>query len=60
MSKVLSFLREVKVELGKVTWPKKDDLIGSVIIVCLLSLCFAVVLGFMDSVFSAAIRWLIR
>jgi preprotein translocase subunit SecE len=60
MTKVLSFLREVKTELGKVTWPKKDDLIGSVIIVCLLSLCFAVVLGIMDSVFSVAVRWLIR
>ena len=60
MAKVLSFLREVKTELGKVTWPKKDDLIGSVIIVCLLSLCFAVVLGIMDSVFSVAVRWLIR
>jgi len=60
MSKVLSFLREVKVELSKVTWPKRDDLVGSVIIVCFLSLCFAGILGAMDSVFSSLIRWFIR
>jgi preprotein translocase subunit SecE len=60
MSKVFTFIREVKAELDKVTWPKKDDLIGSVVIVCVLALAFAVIIGAMDSVISAAIRWMIR
>ena len=59
MNKAFSFLREVRFELGKVTWPKKDELIGSVIIVCLLSICFAIVLGSMDAVFHAFVRWII-
>jgi len=60
MNKILSFLKEVKAELGKITWPKRDDLVGSVVIVCILSLCFAVILGIMDSSFSALVKWMIH
>ena len=60
MNKLLSFLKEVRAELVKITWPKRDDMIGSVVIVCILSLFFAVVLGAMDSTFSAMVRWLIH
>jgi preprotein translocase SecE subunit len=60
MSKMFTFLREVKAELEKVTWSKREDLIGSVIIVCILAVAFAAVIGVMDSVVSTAIRWLIR
>ncbi len=60
MNKLFSFLSEVKIELGKVTWPKREDLIGAVIIVCLLALFFAVILGVMDSGFSMLIKWIIR
>lgn len=60
MSKIFSFFREVKSELEKVTWPKKEDLIGSVMIVCFLAVVFAVIIGFMDSVVHAFIKWMIR
>jgi len=59
MNKALSFLREVRFELGKVTWPKKNEMIGSVVIVCLYSVFFAIVLGSMDAVFHAFVRWII-
>jgi preprotein translocase subunit SecE len=60
MSKMVSFLREVRAELGKVTWPKRDDLVGAVIIVCLLSIAFAIVIGLMDVVVSKFVQWMIR
>ncbi len=60
MSKIFGFFREVKMELVKVTWPKREDLVGSVIIVCFLALIFAVIIGFMDSAVSTFIRWFIR
>ena len=60
MSKIFSFFREVKAELEKVTWPKREDLVGSVVIVCILAVAFAAVIGVMDSVISTTIRWLIR
>lgn len=60
MNKVFMFLREVRAELEKVTWPSKDDLIGSLIIVSILSLFFAAVLGAMDAGITKLIQWLIR
>lgn len=56
MSKILSFLTEVRVELGKITWPKRDEFLGSTIIVCILIAFFALILGGMDSAFSLLLK----
>ena len=60
MSKVVTFLLEVKNELEKVTWVSWDDLVGAVTIVCLLSVFFAVIIGLMDSTVTSFIQWMIR
>ena len=60
MSKIISFLQEVRAELTKVTWPKQEDLVGAVIVVCFLAVVFAVIIGAMDATISFGIRWLIR
>ncbi len=59
MSKLMSFASEVRVEFSKMIWPSKDELIGSVVVVCFLILFFAVVLGAMDGFFGYAIRSLL-
>ena len=59
MNQSLTYFYEVLVELKKVTWPKREDLIGSAIIVIIFVLCFAVILGAMDSVFSLLAKKLI-
>lgn len=48
MSKVVLFLKEVKIELLKVTWPKKDELIGSTSVVLILSVILSIFVGFAD------------
>lgn len=60
MNKIVSFLQEVKAELKKVTWPSRDELVGSTIIVCILVLFCALVLGGMDAAFSSFIRYITR
>ena len=60
MNKIITFFQEVKAELDKVTWATKDELIGSLVIVCVLSLFFALVLGFMDSTITFVVQKLIR
>jgi preprotein translocase subunit SecE len=60
MNNILTFFSEVKAELKKVTWPSRDELIGSVIIVCILVAVFSVILAGMDSLFGMIIRYLIR
>ncbi len=56
MNKVLSFLNEVKAELRKITWPGRDELIGTTIVVCFLTMVFAAILGSMDVVFGLFIK----
>lgn len=56
MNKIVVFLKEVKSELQKITWPKRDELIGSTIIVFLLVIFVAIFLGLVDSAFSLLIK----
>ena len=56
MNKLVSFLVEVKTELSKVTWPSREELVGSTVIVCILVAVFAVILSGMDAGFSAFIK----
>ena len=52
MAKIIQFLREVKVELIKVTWPKRDELLGSTTVVLILSLILAIFIGIADTIIS--------
>jgi len=60
LGKVTQFLREVRVELGKVTWPSRDELIGSTIIVIVLSLIMSIYIGFLDFLLSSLFGRIIR
>lgn len=59
MNKILTFLNEVAVEVHKITWPKREELIGSTIIVFVFVAFFAIILGLMDFTFSSLIQKLI-
>lgn len=56
MNKVLSFINEIKVELQKTSWPNRNDVIGAMIIVCILTFVYAVILGSMDFFFNYLIN----
>ncbi len=59
MKKVFSFLHQVQAELHKVTWPKREELVGATVIVLVFVLCFAVLLGTMDTAISMGIKKLL-
>lgn len=59
-SKVTQFFKEVRVELGKVTWPSRDELIGSTIIVIVLSLIMSAYIGLLDFLLSSLFGRIIR
>ena len=48
--KVKKFLREVKAEMTKVTWPSWIELKGSTLLVIIVSVFFAVYIGAVDLV----------
>ena len=50
------FLREVKIEMNKVTWPSLDELKGSTVLVIIVSIFFAVYIGIIDLVMSFVTR----
>lgn len=47
--KMLKFIKEVKVEMGKVSWPTREELISSTAVVVVVSLMFAVIVGALDT-----------
>lgn len=56
MNKIFNFLREVRLELKKVTWPSKQEIIKHTILVIGISLAVALFLGAMDLLFT----WLLN
>ena len=56
MDKIKKFLKEVLAELRKVTWPTKEELIGSTIVTVVVSLVVAVFIGIVDRVLTIIIQ----
>jgi preprotein translocase subunit SecE len=54
------FLREVKTELKKVTWPSRKDALAGTGIVLVTVFIIAIFLGIVDSGLSNLIRWVLR
>lgn len=48
MNRIIQFLREVKVELGKVVWPSRKEALKITAVVILFSLAIALFLGLID------------
>lgn len=60
MQRALRFLREVRTEIIKVTWPTRDELLSSTSIVIAISVAFSLFIGAFDVLFSFIIRQVLR
>jgi preprotein translocase subunit SecE len=58
--KIKNFFREVRVELKKVVFPTREDVVGSTKVVVVLVLIVAVFLGMIDLVLSKLIGIVVR
>ena len=52
------FLQEVRAEMGKVVWPKFNELVGSTVVVIILVTAFSLFLGSVDYLLAKAAQWL--
>lgn len=52
------FLREVRGEINKVTWPKRKEVRGTTIVVLITVVIFGVYLWFVDIVMGRVLTWL--
>lgn len=61
MNKLFTFLVEAKVELSRVNWPTRKQIIRYTVLVIAISLVVALFLGSLDFVFSSLVeRFLIK
>ena len=56
----VQFVREVRVELKKVTWPQRNEIIGSTAVVIVASFAVAFFLGFVDLILQKALGLIIK
>lgn len=56
LDKSIQFLREVKIELKKVTWPTRKQTIGSTVVVIILVMIISFFLGVVDIGLSSLVR----
>jgi preprotein translocase subunit SecE len=56
IDKGLQFLREVKVELKKVTWPSRKQTMGSTVVVLVIVTIISLFLGIVDAGLASLIR----
>jgi preprotein translocase subunit SecE len=48
LQKSVNFLKEVKTELGKVSWSNRQELIGSTLVVIVITFITALFIGIID------------
>ena len=56
--KIAKFLKEVKAELKKVTWPTRRELIGSTIVTIVVTVIVSVFIGIVDRLLSLATKYI--
>ena len=60
IGKALQFLREVRVELKKVTWPSRKQAIGSTVVVLILVIIISFFLGAVDIGLRQVVRIILQ
>lgn len=60
ITKFRNFLTEILVELKKVSWPTKNELIGSTAVVIIGVAVMAIYIGICDFIFSKSVHLVIR
>ncbi len=60
VTRVKDFYQDVRTEMGKVTWPSKDELKTSTSVVMILLVISAVVIYFYDVIFQVVVMGLFK
>jgi preprotein translocase subunit SecE len=56
IKKTKQFVEDVRVEMKKVIWPEREQLVNSTVIVLIISAIFTVFIFFADSIISRVIN----
>jgi preprotein translocase subunit SecE len=53
------FVREVRIEMRKVSWPTRNDIIANTIVVLVAVVILSVIITIWDQILSFVIRWIL-
>lgn len=56
-NKIWQFVKDVRIEFTKVSWPSRDELVQSTIVVGVVSLVVATFIGFIDRLLSIGVTF---
>jgi preprotein translocase subunit SecE len=54
--KIAVFLKEVKVEMQKVSWPNKDEIVSYTVVVLITVLILTIIIGIEDKIIGAVLE----
>ncbi len=57
--KIKKYLRETRVELSKVTWPNRREVVSSTMVIVVMSAFLAIIIGVFDFGLSKLIDWIL-
>ena len=60
MKKIIEFLKEARLELKKVSWPTRKEIISATTLVIVLSIAAGLFLGLLDVIFFRTVYGLIH
>jgi len=60
MKKLIEYIKEVRIEMQKVSWPTRNELMGATMLVIILSLLMAVYVYVCDQVVNRIIGLLLK
>ncbi|MEI6660154.1 MAG: preprotein translocase subunit SecE [bacterium] len=60
MNNIIQYLKEVRAEMAYVKWPTRNESIFYTVGVLVISAFVAYYLGFLDSMFSKGVDWLLN
>jgi len=60
IAKPISFLKEVKLELSKVAWSTRSELLASTIVVIVVTVLLGIFIGLIDAVLSKLLTLLFK
>jgi len=60
ITKPINFLKEVRVELGKVAWSTRRELLASTIVVIVVTIILGIFIGLIDAILSKLLTILFK
>ncbi|MGB3479473.1 MAG: preprotein translocase subunit SecE [bacterium] len=60
IKKTLDYLKKIYIEMCKVTWPTRSELINSTIVVIIISAIVAVIIYIFDLIFSKGLALIVK